>query len=522
MPRAHPPRFFPRIASTFRALAHSYFAPMDQPALDRFGMPFKGDPNAPRFAGDKTTLVDFLESVERFALPGSLSDKEIIKYALRYTVGDDRELFSFYEGNSYEEFANAALDFYPECGTAHYMRPKCANSTPISAPIDAPPSHTPPHLECAQAQPSAPAIAPIREIREANLAPASPEPSISEITPAPAYIKSPIARAPAQPTFTPQHPLAEAILPQPEIREPSITANAPEAPLEQIASPMVSNDLKHSSHFSAPYQEPSAVSVVYYAKHFAQSLSLTTSLVTDDFAHIAFFAYSDYRLPVKHPCLILPISQVEHVSGDPDANHVPHIASDFAQGARLEALYIHPHPNSHFSRISRLELSRSYSTVSNMFLLPSHHLSSSGLLTRKVRAPRAFIPTHHAPIITEEFSHYRIFIISSCLNHISFIQLVPYFLQPSRRDSGARLTHAHSHIALDITLNFALFAFSPFMVILSSHALTTPRLCLGAYCTLIQCPYSSSAPPSRPISPCIHPSLLHLQKNNLSSRPQRI
>jgi hypothetical protein len=188
-------------------------------------------------------------------------------------------------------------------------------------------------------------------------------------------------------------------------------------------------------------------------------LSLTTSLVTDDFACIVFFVYSDYRLPVKHPCLILPISQVEPVPGDPDANHAHHIAPYFVQGAHLEALYIHPHSISHFSQISRLKLSRSYSTVPNMFLLSLLHLSSLCLLTRNVRAPRAFIPTHHAPIITEEFSRYCIFIISSCLDHISFIQLDPYFIQPSRRDSGARLTHAHSHIALDITLNFALFAF---------------------------------------------------------------
>ncbi|KAG2746281.1 hypothetical protein P692DRAFT_20876390 [Suillus brevipes Sb2] len=93
-----------------------------------------------------------------------------------------------------------------------------------------------------------------------------------------------------------------------------------------------------------------------------------------------------------------------------------------------------------------------------MILLPSHHLSSLCLLTRSVRAPRASIPTLHAPLITEEFSHYRVFIISSCLNCISLIQLDPYFIQAFRRNSGARLTYTHSPIASDISLSFAFFA----------------------------------------------------------------
>jgi hypothetical protein len=275
----------------------SYFAPMDweeSPILNRLGMPFPHYPNAPHFAGDKTTLVDFLESVECYTQPGGLSDKLIIKYALMYTVGDDRELFSFYKGDNYEEFANAALSYYPECGTEYYTRPKHVKLPPIEAPLDTPPSHTPPQLECAQAQPLAAAITPIHEICEAILAPASPEPSIVKIISPSAYIKVPIVCMPSQPISTPELPSAKAIQPQLKIREPHVTANSPEAPLEEITSPMVSNDLKHPSHFSVSHQEPSVVSEVQYAKHFAQSLSLVHPFITDDFVHIAFFTYSDY------------------------------------------------------------------------------------------------------------------------------------------------------------------------------------------------------------------------------------
>jgi hypothetical protein len=278
---------------------------------------------------------------------------------------------------------------------------------------------------------------------------------------------------------------------------------------------MVSNDLKHHLHFCAPYQEPSAASEVHYAKHFAQSSSLANSFVTDNSAHIAFFASSDYRLPVKHPCMISPTNQEEHDSDDPNTNHAHHIAPDFVQGLCLEALYIHFRLKSHFSRFSHFQLSRSNSAVCNMILLPFQHLSSLRLLTRSIRAPRASIPALHAPIIaeafshfsrissfqlsrsnsavsnmillpshhrsslclltqsvraprvsilalhaplnTDEFLHYRVFIISSCLNCISLIQLDPYFIQPFRRDSGPRLTYTHSPIASDISLSFTFF-----------------------------------------------------------------
>jgi hypothetical protein len=116
-----------RFTSSFRALTRSYFAPME-PTLDRLGMPFKGCANAPHFAGDidKSTLANFLESVEHFAQLRELSDMQIIKYALKYILGDARELLSFYEGDNYEEFANEALDFYTECSTRYYTCPICA------------------------------------------------------------------------------------------------------------------------------------------------------------------------------------------------------------------------------------------------------------------------------------------------------------------------------------------------------------------------------------------------------------
>jgi hypothetical protein len=103
--------------------------------VDSFGMPLRTNSTAPRFGGDYTQLVNFLESVERLAQPLGLSDKDIIKYALKYTAPNERELFQYYEGNNYEEFANSALFMYPECGTKRcYTRPSVISAIPLPSP----------------------------------------------------------------------------------------------------------------------------------------------------------------------------------------------------------------------------------------------------------------------------------------------------------------------------------------------------------------------------------------------------
>ncbi|KAG2740143.1 hypothetical protein P692DRAFT_201872632 [Suillus brevipes Sb2] len=139
--------------------------------VDSFGMPLCTCSTAPRFGGDYTQLLNFLESVERLAQPLGLSDKDIIKYALKYTAPNERELLQYYEGNTYEDFANSALFTYPECGIqCRYTRPTSVISAiplaPLEAPHKAPPVGAPQQQEHAQDQPVAAVMAPTCEICE--------------------------------------------------------------------------------------------------------------------------------------------------------------------------------------------------------------------------------------------------------------------------------------------------------------------------------------------------------------------
>ncbi|KAG2739983.1 hypothetical protein P692DRAFT_20704100, partial [Suillus brevipes Sb2] len=267
-------------------------------------MPLRTCSAAPRFEGDYTQLVNFLESVERLAQPLGLSDKDIIKYALKYTAPNERELLQYYEGNTYEDFANSALFMYPECGTKRrYTRPTSAQSAiplpPLEAPHEAPLVGAPQQPEHALEQPVAATIAPTREIRETLPLPHTPTSPIIEIAFAPAHIEAPIVGAPTEVQNDPEDQLVEVISPQLNIREPTAIVNALNAPLEEIASPIISNDFKPLSPFSTPIQEHSAVSELQNAPYLDQ----------------------------------------KHVSGDPDAPPVHPMAPMVAQFTRLEALY---------------------------------------------------------------------------------------------------------------------------------------------------------------------------------------
>jgi hypothetical protein len=282
-------------------------------------MPLRTCSAAPRFGGDYTQLVNFLESVERLAQPLGLSDKEIIKYALKYTAPNERELFQYYEGNNYEEFANSALFMYPECGTMRrYTRPTSAISAiplpPLEAPHEAPLLGAPQQPEHALEQPAAAAMAPVHETCETIPLPPTPTLPIVEIAFAPVHIEAPIIGEPTEPQSEPEEQLDKVVSPQLDIHAPTAIANAPEAQPEEIPSPMVNNDFKPLSPFSAPIQEHSAVSELQNAPYLDQSLSLVNPLITDNTAHIVFSAYSDFRLPVKHPCIASPTHHIEHVS----------------------------------------------------------------------------------------------------------------------------------------------------------------------------------------------------------------
>ncbi|KAG1835930.1 hypothetical protein DFJ58DRAFT_735353 [Suillus subalutaceus] len=428
--------------------------------VDSFGMPLRTCSAAPRFGGDYTQLVNFLESVERLAQPLGLSDKDIIKYALKYSAPNEREVFQCYEGNNtYEDFANFALFMYPECAIKRYTRPTSAISAiplpPLEASPKAPPVGAPQQPERAQDQLVAAAMAPICEIRETLPLPPTPTLPIIEIVFAPAHIEAPIVGEPTEHQSDTEDQLDEVVSPQLDICEPTAIANVPNALPDEITPSIISNDLQPQSHFSAPIQEHSAVTELQNAPHFNHSLSLLNPLVTDNTAHIAFSAFSDFHLPVKHPCIKSPTHQVEHVSGDPDTPPVHPMAPEVAHVTHFEALYIQPSLISPFSLISRFSLSLSFSSVANASPLPSFKLTIIPSLRRHSRAPHALIHAPKAPIITSKFSLHRIFTTLSFLNCIPHIHHDPYFNQPFRRDLGARLTHIHPPTSSIITFNIA-------------------------------------------------------------------
>ncbi|KAG2740613.1 hypothetical protein P692DRAFT_201872291 [Suillus brevipes Sb2] len=338
-----------------------------------------------------------------------------------------------------------------------YTRPSAIPAIPLpplEAPHEAPPVGAPQQPEHALEQPAAAAMAPVHETCETIPLPPTPTLPIVEIAFTPVHIEAPIIGEPTEVQNDPEDQLVEVISPQLNIREPTAIANALNAPLEEIASPIISNDFKHPSRFSAPIQEHSAVPELQNAPHFNQSLSLLHPLITDNTVHIACSAYSDYHAPVKHPCIASPTHHIEHVSGDPEAPPVHPMAPEVTQFTRLEALYIQPSPFSPFSLISRYSLSTSFLPVANTSPSPSLKLIIIPSIRRHSRAPNALIHAPKAPIITAKFYLHRIFTIPSLLNCIPHIHHDLYFNQPFRRDLGARLTHIHSPISSIITFNF--------------------------------------------------------------------
>ncbi|KAG1854638.1 hypothetical protein F4604DRAFT_1932701 [Suillus subluteus] len=486
--------------------------------VDSCGMPLQIADSAPRFAGDYTQLVNFLESVERLAQPLGLTDKEIIKYALKYTAPKQRQLLSYYEGDNYVEFADHVLYFYLECGVDHYMRPIFEKPAAIKAPL----ASAPPQPERAQEQPVAEPIAPVPEICDAIFPPVVPEVPL-DITPPPSVqLEAHIISAPQEPISTPQYPLAEDIPPQLEVCEPITIPILPEAPLEEIIPPSVSDDskdllhisapvpepsevsevqytplsnqvqsletpsvadtsalvafsahsdqnpqvqypctippsvsddFKHPSHLNAPVMESSAVPEAQYAPLSDQVKSLVTPSVTDHSALFAFSTYSDYHLPVKHPCIASPIRQLDHVLDDSEAPPVRHHTPEVAQVTQVEALYIHPCTSSHFSSISCLKLSRSHTPVAFISLSSPHHFIVNSSFMRRIRTPRALFPVPYAPVIAEEFSCYHIPTISSVLNHTFITRNQSHFKLPSTRNLCAHLAYIRTPFAIIIVLD---------------------------------------------------------------------
>jgi len=592
--------------------------------IDASGMPLRGTSSAPRFSGDYTQVVNFLESVERLAQPLGLSDEVMIKYALKYTAAPQRQLLSYFEGDNYVEFADYVLDFYLECGIDHYTRPIIAKpaarkAPPASAPpeperaleqreiaplahLSAPPETKAP-ITCTHQvsnrephQPSNAPITPPSEIRDSTALPEAPlediiSPLVSDDLKPLSQFSAPIPELPSTSEAQnatlpmvrddlkhPSHQAATAALvsddlkhlsqfsaPIPELPTTSEAQNAtlpmvrddlkhpahqnampavvsddlkhlshisvpiPELPTiseaqnatlpvvrddlkhpaHQNAMPaVVSDDLKHQSHFSALIPEPSAVSEVHYAMPSNQSMSLHYPLVADDSALFAFSTYNDYHPPVKHPCIMPPICELDHASDDTEAPSERYIAPSIAQIAHIEALYIHPHIFSRFSSLSCLRLSRSHLPVAAFlpkdcqiilnhaiqishplpvrsiracntvnfrdfryfrilshfhvfdftpFTFISHHFAHNSSFTRRIRAPRALIPALNALTVAEEFSCYRVFTVSSVFSRISLIQNQPHFNFASMRTSRAHLAYIYMPSSFMIVLDFAFF-----------------------------------------------------------------
>ncbi|KAG1848408.1 hypothetical protein C8R48DRAFT_778919 [Suillus tomentosus] len=292
---------------------------------------------------------------------------------------------------------------------------------------------------------------------------AAPSPSQSASSPSPSIAS--VVRDDSKHLLHSNAPIVDVITPSLNTRSPiaslkqEVTPIAPSpSPHSPFASSEVRDDPKYLSRLSAPIEEPPTASEAQVAPCINQSLSLVIPPVTNDHARIALFASSDYRAPVKHPCITPPNHQAEHVSGDPGASQAHHIAPKDAQCARLEVLYIYPHLISRFLSLSCLKLLRSYMAIPNTFISSSHH----PLFTRHDhahRAIRARVPAPRAFIIVAEFSRYRVSITSPLLNCISFIQHKVYYNQSSRRDLGARLTHTYTPNTPIITFNFALPTF---------------------------------------------------------------
>ncbi|KAG1852187.1 hypothetical protein F4604DRAFT_1933753 [Suillus subluteus] len=229
-------------------------------------MPLRGTDSAPRFAGNYRQLVNFLESVERLAQPLGFTDKEIIKYALKYMRIEQRQLLSYYEGDNYVEFADYVLDFYPECGVCHYMRQIFEKPAAIEAPL----ASAPLQPDRAQEQPEAAIIAPISKVYDA--------------------VPAPVVQ---------------------EMHHPDIEDTAP-LPLALMSQ----SDLVCLSHFSVPNQVPPAAPELQYATPVDQSTPLDDLRITDETAH---FNDSSSCSSAECPSVASDAHHMDHVPDDQDA-----------------------------------------------------------------------------------------------------------------------------------------------------------------------------------------------------------
>ncbi|KAG2113273.1 hypothetical protein BD769DRAFT_1673807 [Suillus cothurnatus] len=255
-----------------------------------------------------------------------LSDEVMIKYALKYTAAPQRQLLSYFEGDNYVEFADYVLDFNLECRIDHYTRPIIAKPAAHEAPL----ASTPLEPECALVQPE-------HALEQREITP------LVHLS-APPETKAPIACAPQVSNREPHQPSNTPITPPSEIRDPT---TLPEAPLEDIISPLVSDDLKHLLHISVPILELPTISEAQNAtlpmvrddlKHPSHQAA-TAAMVSDDLKHLSHISAPIPELPMTSEAqnAMLPVvrDDLKHpahqnampamVSDDP--KHLSHISA---------------------------------------------------------------------------------------------------------------------------------------------------------------------------------------------------
>ncbi|KAG1811318.1 hypothetical protein EV424DRAFT_1542538 [Suillus variegatus] len=100
-------------------------------------MPLSSSQLALHFSGNPYEVLDFLKTVEQLGQEAEIPENLRIRYALKYTDYNERELWQTCEectGNSYKDFANTILDLYPEIGR-QYVRPEGPKPDPMHSTL---------------------------------------------------------------------------------------------------------------------------------------------------------------------------------------------------------------------------------------------------------------------------------------------------------------------------------------------------------------------------------------------------
>ncbi|KAG2073689.1 hypothetical protein BDR04DRAFT_1152112 [Suillus decipiens] len=89
---------------------------------------------APYFNGNAKELLTFFSIVDELSAKAGITDKASIKFAMRCADPNETELWRDileYDGNDFEDFTNAVLQFYPGYGFGSFKR---ANTKTAAAP----------------------------------------------------------------------------------------------------------------------------------------------------------------------------------------------------------------------------------------------------------------------------------------------------------------------------------------------------------------------------------------------------